>query len=64
VHVTKTIETPEGNVTFDGELSQDEVDLVITTGLNYLLARGALPFQMMNDKNKASIIINDSEIPS
>lgn len=42
--VNKTIEQENGSVTFEGELSQEELDLVLTMGLNYLLAHGAIPF--------------------
>jgi hypothetical protein len=41
--VSKTLETPEGHVTFNGELEPNELDLVIKLGLNYLLQMGALP---------------------
>lgn len=41
--VSKTLETPEGTVKFEGELEPKEVDFVIKVGLNYLLQMGALP---------------------
>jgi hypothetical protein len=41
--VSKTLETPEGHVKFEGELEPNELDLVIKLGLNYLLQMGALP---------------------
>jgi hypothetical protein len=43
MHINKTIETPEGGVSFDGYLEQEELDLIIKIGLNYLLQQGALP---------------------
>lgn len=46
--VSKTIETREGSVTFDGELSQEEADMVIGLGLNYLMKQGAIPFKIVN----------------
>lgn len=42
--VSKTIETPQGTVKFEGELEQQELDFVIKIGLNYLLQNGAIPF--------------------
>lgn len=42
--VSKTIETENGNVKFEGELEPAELDLVIKLGLNLLLANGALPY--------------------
>lgn len=41
--VEKVIETPSGTVTFSGELSQAEADVVVRTGLNWLMQQGALP---------------------
>jgi hypothetical protein len=38
-HVT---ETPAGVIKFEGELSDKELQAVITVGLNYLLSVGAL----------------------
>lgn len=49
MHVKKAIETNKGTITFEGELSQEEVDLVIQLGLNYLLVNGALPFTTQED---------------
>ena len=42
--VSKTIETAEGHVKFEGELEPKELDMVLKIGLNYLLQMGALPF--------------------
>ena len=44
MEVSKTLEGPEGLVTFQGSLSQEETDFVLSVGLNQLLMRGALPF--------------------
>ena len=46
--VSKTFETKEGQVTFDGELSAEEADIVVGIGLNYLMEKGALPFKVIN----------------
>lgn len=40
--VNKTIEMPDGTITFQGELKAAELDTVIMYGLNTLLALGAL----------------------
>lgn len=40
--VEKITQTDEGIFKFQGELSQDEHDLVITVGLNFLYAQGVL----------------------
>lgn len=41
--VSKSLETADGTVKFEGELEPLELDLVIKVGLNYLLQMGALP---------------------
>lgn len=49
IEVNSTFKTPQGTVQFSGELSQEEADFVIKTGLNYLLSQGALPFKYVDD---------------
>lgn len=44
VLINKSVELEDGRVQFNGELSPVELDLVLTMGLNYLLANGAIPF--------------------
>lgn len=54
MRVSKTIETPNGGVTFDGELNPQELDLIISVGLNHLLIVGALPMQVMKEGDISS----------
>lgn len=44
--VSKSIETPQGTVKFEGELEANELDFVIKIGLNVLLQQGAIPMVM------------------
>lgn len=44
--IKKAIETENGTVTFEGELSQEELDFVIETGLRTLLVNGAIKMMM------------------
>ena len=46
LRISKAIETPEGTVKFEGELSADELDFIIGVGLTYLFKRGAIPFRV------------------
>jgi len=57
VLVNKTVELENGSVQFNGELSSQELDLVLTMGLNYLLAKGAVPF---TSKKKEDVHNNES----
>lgn len=49
MRVSQTLETPDGTVTFVGELSQQELDLIISVGLNFLMGQGAVPFQVQKE---------------
>ena len=44
--IEKSLETPEGTVTFSGTLNPEEVDFILTVGLNYLMQQGAIPFRV------------------
>lgn len=50
--INNSFKTPQGTVTFQGELSQEEADYVIQMGLNYLLAQGALPFKAISSEEE------------
>lgn len=41
--VSKSVETENGTIKFEGELEQRELDFVLKVGLNYLLMQGAFP---------------------
>jgi hypothetical protein len=43
LNVSKTIELPDGKIQFEGELEQQEADLVVKIGLSFLLQTGVLP---------------------
>ena len=52
MHVNKTIETEDGTVKFEGELTQAEADLVIKVGLSTLLGVGALSVSLAPDDDE------------
>ena len=54
--VNNTIKTPKGEVTFQGELSEEEANVVWEAGLNWLFLQGILPFKMMQDKDKIQYV--------
>ena len=60
MRVTKAVETKEGGVTFSGELVKDELDLVISVGLNYLIKRGLLPLKVLHPED-TSIVVPGTE---
>lgn len=53
--ISKTIETEEGGVKFEGELAAAELDLIIGVGLNYLMKAGALPMQVVEEVDFSKI---------
>jgi hypothetical protein len=53
--VKKSLETPDGTVSFEGELSSEELDLILSVGLNYLLQQGAIPLKILPSKDAASL---------
>ena len=57
MRVHKVIKTSSGTYTFDGELSQEELDVIITVGIGVLLERGAIPMMMEDDENEGSLVI-------
>ena len=62
MHISKTIELPTGSVKFDGELTSEELDLVLTAGLNFLFMKGALPFQIIEQTQRANMHVgNETE---
>lgn len=55
MEINKTVETPDGSVTFQGVLNADEVEFLISYAIQTLLAKGALPFSVKDDKDMATI---------
>ena len=55
--VDHVLETPVGTLTFKGELSQKELDAVVSVGLNYLLLTGAL-VNMKNEETPSDVTVN------
>ena len=53
--VNNTIETPEGTVKFEGELSQAELNLVVQLGLHALLQAGVLNHTIVGDVDPISL---------
>ncbi len=49
MNIKNVIETPEGAVTFEGELAGDDLEAVIAVGLLTLLQAGALPYHQGGD---------------
>lgn len=44
MHIKQLIENEDGTATFEGELSKEELKVVVAVGLNVLYQTGAAPF--------------------
>lgn len=49
-------EDAEGNVTFEGNLNKQEVELVLNVGINFLMANGAMPLFTGKDDEELHIV--------
>ena len=49
-------EDADGNVTFDGVLNKQEVELVLNVGINFLMANGAMPLFTGKDDEELGIV--------
>lgn len=50
--ISKVIETPQGTAKFEGEVSQEEFDYIVQTGLNALLVMGAIKASVQEMKEE------------
>ena len=59
--ISKTIETPDGGIQFEGELNSDELDVILSVGLNYLYQQGAIPFKVLPEKAAINFVEGSQE---
>jgi hypothetical protein len=55
MEVKTVIETPEGAVEYTAMLSPEETKFILEYGLNVLMAKGAVPFTVMDEKDVATL---------
>lgn len=55
MEISKSIETPEGTVKFQGEITGKELDIVIQFGLLSLMSRGAIQTMVAAAKDEDNI---------
>jgi hypothetical protein len=61
MYIKRLIETEHGAVEFSAELSGEELEVVITVGLNTLLRAGALPFLTEQRHENKAVILNSPD---
>lgn len=59
--ISKALETPDGTVQFDGEINQDELDFILSVGLNFLMQQGAIPFKILKPQDKSHVAPGSEE---
>lgn len=52
MQISKSIETPEGTVKFEGEISGMELDIVLQVGLLTLMSRGVIQSVKVDDEQE------------
>ena len=52
MQISKSIETPEGTVKFEGEISGMELDIVLQMGLLTLMSRGVIQSVKVDDEQE------------
>lgn len=61
MQISQVIKTEEGTYTFEGELTQEELDLVMEVGLNTLMHNGSLPFATADNPAQFPLNFSDEE---
>ena len=56
MQISKVIKTDEGTVKFEGEITQEEHEFVLTVGLHTLIQQGALPFIVAEEEELSSFV--------
>lgn len=62
MEIRKVIKTPDGEFTFEGNLSQAELDVIVTVGIGYLMEKGALPILGAEMEEISKIIPFNEEV--
>lgn len=55
MEIKKVIKTSRGDFTFEGNLSQEELDIIVTVGIGVLLEKGAMPLIGIDEGEESKI---------
>lgn len=61
MYIKKTVKLPDGSYTFEGEISDEEHEIILTAGLNLLLQQGAMPMFSIKEEDIANLQIVGGE---
>lgn len=62
MEIRKVIKTSKGDFTFEGNLSQEELDIIVTVGIGVLLEKGAMPLLGLDDGDECKLMFPGEEI--
>jgi hypothetical protein len=61
VLIKRVIKTSKGDFTFEGNLSQEELDVIVTVGIGVLLEKGAMPLLGIEEGEESRLVIASGE---
>lgn len=61
MEVKKVIKTSKGDYTFEGNLSQEELDIIMTVGIGVLLEKGAMPLLGLDEGDECKLMTPSGE---
>ena len=61
MEIRKVIKTSKGDFTFEGNLSQEELDIVVTVGIGVLLEQGAMPILGLEEGEECRLQMPNGE---
>ena len=59
--IKKVIKTSKGDFTFEGSLSQEELDIIVTVGIGVLLEKGAMPLMGLEEGEECKLVYPSGE---
>lgn len=62
MEIKKVIKTSKGDFNFEGNLSQEELDIIVTVGIGVLLEKGALPLLGLDDGDECRLQVPSGEV--
>lgn len=62
MQIRKVVETPDGKLEFEGVVEGKELELIIESGLRWLIALGALPFHSFEEGEEMDFAPGSDEL--
>lgn len=62
MEIRKVIKTSKGDFTFEGNLSQEELDIIVSVGIGVLLEKGAMPLLGLDEGDECKLMFPGEDI--